>query len=90
MSKIINWLESKLFWIKTGIKMEISNGGKPVEEVVIRYKSYFFTIMIDAESGDPTGDFGWTEGSPITHVPVRDFYTAVKQAQNKEKNDGQD
>jgi hypothetical protein len=79
MSKVSNWFESKLFWLKTGSKLEIANDGKPVEEVVIRYKDYFFMVDIDAESGEPTGGFGWNKGNPITPVPVREFYTAVRE-----------
>lgn len=55
-----------------------ANNGKPVEQVVIRYKDFFFEIDFDVESGEPTGEFGWTQGEPITHVPVRDFYTAIR------------
>jgi hypothetical protein len=78
MGKIKNWLESKMFWLKTGARIEIVNDGKPVEPIVIRYKDFFFEIMMDAETGEPTGDFGWTHGTPITHVPIREFYTATR------------
>jgi len=56
----------------------LANGGKPVEQVVIRYKDFFLEIEFDVESGEPTGGFGWTEGSPMTHVPIKDFYTAKR------------
>ncbi len=78
MSKIRNWLEEKLFLVKTGVNIKIANDGKPVEHIVIRYQDFFFEIEFDVESGEPTGDFGWTQGSPITHVPIRDFYIAQK------------
>lgn len=73
-----DWFERKMFWLKTGTRMELANGGKPIDELVIRYKDIFFNIDIDYESGLPTGEFSWTQGTPITHTPIRDFYTAVK------------
>ena len=81
MTKLTNWIECKLFWLKHGVKLEIANDGKPTEQVVIRYKDFFFEIDFDAESGEPTGGFGWTHGSPITHVPIREFYTAKRSKQ---------
>lgn len=79
MNKLKNWLESKMFWLKTGHKLVIANDGKPVEEIVIRYKDLFFMIMLDAESGEPTGGFGWSQGDAITHTPAREFYTAKRE-----------
>lgn len=75
---IRNWIESKWFSLQTGARVEIANDGKPIEQVVIRYKDFFFEIDFDVESGEPTGGFGWTHGSPITNVPIREFYTAVR------------
>lgn len=79
MTKLSNWLEENLFFLKTGSRLKIANDGKPVDEVIIRYKDYYFSIMTDCETGDPTGYFGWTHGSPVTHVPIRDFYTAKRE-----------
>lgn len=79
MNKIKIWLEEKLFWLKTGATLKIENDGKAVEPIIIRYKSFFFEIMLDAETGEPTGSFGWSEGEPMTHVPVREFYTATRK-----------
>ena len=81
-SKLKEYIERKMFWVKTGVKMELANGGKPIDELVIRYKDFFFNIDIDCETGEPTGGFGWTQGTPITHTPIRDFYTAVKEQSN--------
>ena len=55
-----------------------ANDGKPIDQVVIRHKNYFFMIDIDAESGEPTGEFGWSEGTPMTHVPIREHYQTVR------------
>lgn len=77
MSKLKRWLEEKSFWLRIGTRLEIANDGKPIEQVIIRYKDFFFMVDIDVESGQPTGGFGWSEGTPMTHVPVRDHYTAV-------------
>lgn len=81
MGKLKNWIERKLFWLKTGVQMEVANNGKPIDQVVIRYKDYFFMIDLDAESGEPTGGFGWSEGTPMTPVPIREHYTAVRRKQ---------
>jgi hypothetical protein len=78
MSKIMDWVESKLFWLRTGYGTKVLNNGKPIEEVVIRFKDFFFMIHIDVESGKPTGDFGWSEGTPMTHTPIKEHYKAVK------------
>ena len=83
MSKLKDSIERKLFYLKTGTRMELENNSNPVEELVIRYKDYFFNIMLDVESGEPTGSFGWTQGTPITDTPIRDFYTAVKEVSNE-------
>ena len=85
MSKQINKLKS-LFFGDTPIYL--ANNGNPVDEVIIRYKDFYFSVMIDCASGDPTGEFGWTHGSPMTHVPVREFYTAVRDS--KEESVGRD
>lgn len=73
------WLLNKLFWLKTGTSIRVANGGKPIDQVVIRYRDFYFMIDIDVESGDPTGDFGWSEGQAMTPVPAREFYVAVRE-----------
>lgn len=78
MHKIKDWLEGKLFWLRTGARIEVANDGKPIDQIVIRYKDYFFMIDIDEESGEPTGGFGWSHGTAMTPVPIREFYTAVR------------
>jgi hypothetical protein len=83
LKEVKNWSERKMFWVKTGTRMELENDGKPVDELVIRYKDFFFNIMIDCETGEPTGSFGWTQGTPITHTPVRDFYIATRESDNE-------
>lgn len=75
------WIEEKLLWAKTGVTIKIENDGNPVEPIIIRYKDLYFEIMIDAETGQPTGSFGWTQGNPITQVPIREFYTAVREGE---------
>lgn len=62
-----------------GADIRVDNNGNAVEEVVIRYKEYFFSIMIDAETGEPTGDFAWSTDSGLhPATPIRDFYTATR------------
>lgn len=56
-----------------------ANDGKPIEEVVIRYKDFFFVIDFDVETGEPTGEFCWSEGTAMTHTPIREFYTARRK-----------
>lgn len=75
----MNIFERLWFRAKTGHDIKIANGGKPVEEVVIRYKDIYFTIDFDSETGEPTGDFGWSRDSGMTHIPVREFYTASRE-----------
>lgn len=55
----------------------VDNTGFPTEEVVIRYKGFFISIYINQDTGEPY-DWGWTDGSPMTHVPIKDFYTAKR------------
>lgn len=62
-----------------------ANDGKPIEEVVIRYKDFYFMIDLDVESGKPTGEFGWSEGTPMSPTPVRDIYIARRQYASKTK-----
>lgn len=59
------------------------NDGKPIDQVVIRHKDLFFIIDIDTASGEPTGGFGWSQGEAMTHVPVREQYTAVLNTEIK-------
>lgn len=82
MEKLKTWFESKLFKLRTGHDLVIENDGKPVDPIVIRYKEFFFEIMIDAETGEPTGSFGWFKDSLMTHVPVREFYIATREEEN--------
>ncbi len=69
-----------------GIDIREANGGKPVDTVVIRYKSIFFEIMLDAETGEPTGDFGWSEDPGMFHTPIREHYTATRKDPNAQSN----
>ena len=76
----MNWLQRKLFKLKTGNDIVIANGGKPVEEVVIRHGDFYLGVMFDVESGEPTGDFGWSrDPGMFPATPVRDFYTAKRE-----------
>lgn len=72
---IKTWVESKLISARVGVTVKIANNGKPIDELVIRYKDYFLMIDLDAETGEPTGNFGWSD-TPMTHTPIRDFWTA--------------
>lgn len=78
--RIVDWIKNKLFWLKTGAKIEVENSGKPIEEVVIRYKDLYFIIVLDDETGIPINGtpFSWAS-SPMTHVPIREFYIAKRE-----------
>ena len=79
MSKLTNWVEEKIFKLRTGIDMEIANDGNPVDEVVIVYNGYYLSVWFDQESGEPTGDFGWSRDGAMFPVPIRDHLVAVKR-----------
>jgi len=79
MEQVRNWFASKWYWLKTGDELKIANGGKPIEEIVIRYKNFYFMIDMDVETGDPTGDFCWSQGTAMTRMPIREFYTATRK-----------
>jgi len=72
----LNWLKSIFLG---DLPIYEANGGMPVDPIVIRYKDFFFEIDFDVATGLPTGDFGWTRDSPITHVPIREFYIATRE-----------
>ena len=74
--KQINKIRSA-FLGQTPIYLE--NNGECVEEVIIRYKDLFFSVMIDSKSGLPTGSFGWSKETPITNTPIKEFYTAERK-----------
>lgn len=78
MQTIKEWLSNKLFWLKTGVQIVEANNGKPIDQIVIRHGNYWFMVDMDAESGEPTGGFGWSEGTPMTPVPIREHYEAVR------------
>ena len=77
MGKIRNWVNDKIASIQVGAPVHIANGGKPIDVVTIRYKDFYFFIDIDAESEEPTGEFGWS-GDPTMNptVPIRDIWVA--------------
>lgn len=83
MSKFKRWLESKLFWLKTGIHMEVANNGRSVEEIAIRYKEFYFGIMLDAETGEPTGNFGWSRDATMFQAPIREHYVAERPREKR-------
>ena len=75
----MNIFERLLFKLRTGHDIVVENNGKPVYELVIKYKEFYFGIMIDDESGEPTGNFGWSKDPmrfPTT--AVRDYLVAIK------------
>lgn len=84
MHKLKNWLDKTLFWLKTGHRLQIANDGKPIEQLVIRYKDLFFMIDLDAETLEPTGSFGWSQGTPMTHIPIREHYVASRPQARKD------
>lgn len=73
MGKIRDLLTS----IRVGAPVRTANNGKPIDEITIRYKDFYFFIDIDIESGEPTGDFGWSHDPTMNPtVPIRDILIA--------------
>jgi len=79
MSKIRN-----LFRVLSGQPtVHIANNGNPIDEVVIRYKDFYFGIDIDVESGEPTGQFGWSKDPLMFHTALREHYIATKETEEE-------
>ena len=80
---MIEKLKNLLFRAKMnvlhGVDVVEANNGRPIEQVVIRYKDFFFLIDFDAETKEPTGGWGWSEGTAATHIPIRDFSVAISR-----------
>ena len=71
-------IEKLFFKMKTGYDIRQLNNGKPVEQLVIRYKDMYFDITLDAKTGKPTGDFAWSNDLFMHNVKVRDIYVATR------------
>lgn len=80
MDKKPNWWQRRKISIQMGrpaAQWHLVNDGKPVENKVIRYKDLYFEITLDAETGQPTGDFGWSRDPHMfPDVNINDFWTA--------------
>lgn len=90
MKRLTNWLSEKYLTLKIGTPVHIANDGKPIDQVTIRYKDFYFFVDIDIESGEPTGDFGWsTDPTMNPTVPVRGILiaTPAKQLNSKDSKD---
>ena len=83
MSKLKTKLQDLWWSFNMGASVKTINDGQMVEEVVIRYKDYYFGIMIDAKTGEPTGDFVWSTDADWPITPIRDFYTAIPDKGDK-------
>lgn len=68
-----------------GIDIKEVNGGKSVDPVVIRYKDLFFEIMLDSETGAPTGDFSWSDDPWMFHTSIREHLVAQEQTAVRER-----
>lgn len=79
IQRILSIVQRVVFNIRTGTDIVTLNDGKPVDEIVIRYKDFFFGIMLDVETGEPTGDFVWSEDSGMFYKPVREHLIAKEQ-----------
>lgn len=84
MSKTVNWIKSKLFWLRTGYGLEVVNEGNPVKQIVIRFKDHYIEVMLDVETGEPV-NFGWADDPSMFHVPLREHYLAVPQTEYESK-----
>lgn len=77
---IRNWFEEKAATLRVGAPVKIANDGKAIDEVVIRYKDFYFSIWVDAETGEPTGDFGWSRDfGMFPATPVREHLKAERE-----------
>lgn len=74
----MNWIERLILSLKTGQNVKMANNGKPIDELVIRYENLYFCIDIDAESGEPTGDFAWSNDPGMFHAKIKDMYIAKR------------
>jgi len=76
----MNIFEKLWFRAKTGANIEIANGGKPIEQVTIECRGYYLFVDFDVDSGEPTGDFGWSEDPTMNPtVPVKDILFADRR-----------
>lgn len=82
IEKTKDWFSRKAFELKTGIPINLANDGKPIEQVVIGWNDFYFSIDIDHESGEPTGGFGWSRDPTVFQVPLREQYKAVRKEQS--------
>lgn len=71
--------------LKTGVPIRTINNGKPVDAVVVHLDNFYFEVMVDVESGYPTGDFSWSTDPTVFDKPVRDIYEAVIERTNHEQ-----
>lgn len=73
-------LPEKIFLRLLGYKTTIANEGRPVEDLVIKHRDIYMSILLDGETGEPTGHLSWTKeqsnASPVTSV--NEYYTTVK------------
>jgi len=73
----MNIIEKLLFRAKTGAA--IKDLGVIKEEVVIRYKDLYISLLIDEEG--EIQSLGWSDNPTMFNTPIRDFWTAVRQDQ---------
>lgn len=72
-----NWIDEKLMSLRMGAPVRIANNGKPIDLVTIRYKDVYLFIDFDAESGEPTGGFSWSEDPTMNPtVLIREVWVA--------------
>ena len=69
-----DWVSNKLFWLRTGIKIKDLSDA---EDVVIRYKDLYFMVTVDVDTGEPTGDFAWSDSLPA-HTLIREIYNVER------------
>lgn len=68
----MNWLQRKLFKLKTGADIEVFNDGEPCEEYVIRFKDIYISVL----EGNNTYSVSWSENTNFFDIPVREYWTA--------------
>lgn len=79
-----NKLDNLFMSVKIGVPVRTANDGKPIEQITILYKSYYLFVDFDAESGKPTGDFGWSEDPTMNPTaPIRNILVAKEKVSSK-------
>lgn len=71
----MSWLQRLLFKLKTGSSIAVLNNGEPVDEVVIKFKDFYISLLY---SGDEICSMGWSKDPTMFNTPIRDIKKLAK------------